>query len=224
MKKYFKILRLICVLLGFNHGHAALLISAYEDGNKIIYSGFGSLDLTDANLLRTDSTFLIPAEHHPSDGVLSTELGDNPVIEHLAIYEIAGDAESWGWDWRTLGASAGDSFALNASASTPFIILPLGYESGALMDFTITVEAAFAPRWPGGPDAMDVGSYQWSLPNDNIYLNIGSAVSASPIPEPSTYIAIAGYLLVGAGVVIRWRRRKSADPATACTHENSPNH
>lgn len=187
-------LALPLAILSYTSLNAALVTNIVEVGPDVVWTTTGSADLS---ALTFASPFPgITPGHSSGSGIFITgAAGDvdlyNGITSFVASFGLGGSAATSG-----VGPTVG-IFLTNQQ-----LAVPAGYLSGAplaspsVATYSGTTIAALN---------LTPGSYVWSWgagpTADSYTLNIGGSV----IPEPSTYIAMAGF---GALSAFLWRRRK----------------
>lgn len=168
----------------------ALVITMQEVGPDVVLSASGSLDLAGAT-------------HQGSGNATFTRFNTRPSSSRVRVfqsgpferYEITGGPAAITPSSATASyvgiAYTGDTFGLSG---TTFYV-PGGYTGGPISGSATGTGTNLAAM------GFVPGSYVWTIPSDTITLNV---VAASPIPEPSTYLALAGF--GGLGLLV-WRRR-----------------
>ncbi|WP_309385452.1 PEP-CTERM sorting domain-containing protein [Cerasicoccus frondis] len=168
----------------------ALVINVQEVGPDVVVTASGSLDMTGA-VLRTSFNNSDPRQllRPRADLLRQYALGD------IDLYDLAGGTHDLGDGGNSRADSIlGDTYGINGNDT---FYVPGGYAGGPLSGSSIFLGTSIAGM------ELNPGSYTWTIPNDTITLNVGSV---TPVPEPVTYIALAGF--GGLGVLV-WRRRKT---------------
>ncbi|WP_269539643.1 PEP-CTERM sorting domain-containing protein [Cerasicoccus fimbriatus] len=167
---------------------AAVVINAAEVGGDVVFTGSGTLDTTG---LTKDITGGYASILVPAQGIFVSTTGT------MDFYFINGPLVAFGSSLGTAASSqTGDSLGVLNSGGQNYFLVPTGYGGSAL---------AFSSTYSGQNMTslgLTPGTYQWTLPSDTVTLNVGAAV----VPEPTTYIAMAGF--AGLGVFV-WRRRSA---------------
>ncbi|WP_309384243.1 PEP-CTERM sorting domain-containing protein [Cerasicoccus frondis] len=169
--------------------NAMVLIEISKSGGDVFITGSGSIDLTGAIAAGTESNSV--SIIIPSSGTIRHSNGPGTTYERYQ----GGRTGNYG--------AGGQTNNPEVSAGTPFgftttrLLVPTGYVSGTPINFTMIFENTnFADL---GID--ESGSVTFTLAGS------GDTVHIAVVPEPSTYIAGAGFLALGFFV---WRRRKKA--------------
>ncbi|MEO0795025.1 MAG: LPXTG cell wall anchor domain-containing protein [Verrucomicrobiota bacterium] len=176
---------------------AAVVINAAEVGGNVVFTGSGSIDLTGAVAFGSGNVGT-PGTIIATANILGFDFpgGGSTVLPFYNAVRVGSIGP--GGSFPTAIAT-GDSFLLFLSS----VGLPPAYVSGAPLNFSATyVGTNFAGLGINSP-----GTVTWTLPSDTVTLNI----PVSTVPEPSTYIAGAG--LLGLGALVLYRRRKQAKAA-----------
>ncbi|WP_309380734.1 hypothetical protein [Cerasicoccus frondis] len=214
MKNSFKILLLASFVFAMNVCQAVLTIAVSELDGVVTYQGSGSLDLTGAGIPgepKAPSNYT--PGHDPSASLLMTDV--SPILlSYMPDYKLEGSVDGWG-SASYVGGSAsyaggsysGNEFMLYAKKGVMHVALSPVYYTGDSISFTITVEGSLADPAESPAAASDwLGrTYTWHLPNDKIVMKTIDG-TASAIPEPSTYAAWAGGVILGLCVLDRRRK------------------
>ncbi|WP_309385450.1 PEP-CTERM sorting domain-containing protein [Cerasicoccus frondis] len=166
----------------------ALVINVQEVGADVVVTASGSLDMTGA-VFRSSFNNADPRQliRPDSDRLRQYALGD------VDLYFLTGGTHDLGTGRNTITNSiSGDTFGVSGNS---IFYVPGGFTGGALSGSAIYSSETIATT------GLIPGSYTWTIPSDTITLNV---VAASPIPEPATYLALAGF--GGLGLLV-WRRR-----------------
>ncbi|WP_309397391.1 PEP-CTERM sorting domain-containing protein [Cerasicoccus maritimus] len=169
---------------------AALVINVQEVGADVVVTASGSLDMTGAliqsSFNNTDPRQLIRPS---SDRLRQYALGN------IDTYLLSGGIHDLGVGSNTTTNSiSGDTFGVSGNS---IFYVPGGFVGGPLSGSATYSGVTIAAI------GLIPGSYTWTIPSDSITLNIGAV---TPVPEPATYIALAGF--GGLGVLV-WRRHKA---------------
>lgn len=168
--------------------NAAVIINIDQKGTNVVATTSGTINIT---------------------GLRAENVGSGTAAAIVPSSGLFSAVETWGVTFysglggpSTIG-SGGFTFA-TSSTGTAFYILgnggllgvPTGYVSGAPLDATTTFGGqTFASL------GVTPGTYNYTVPNDTITLNVGALVAA--VPEPATW---AMMLLGMAGVGFAMRR------------------
>lgn len=183
-----------CIVVGIQAAvsvaEAALTITASEIGGNVVFSGAGSIDITG---LTYNSDHTLSSIMSPEDGFVAFAAATTSVYISPSLGVVAfGPGVTAASD-----SVLGNEFIIYSDASSGLIGVPVGYSSGDPLSFSATFNGSTMASL-----GMTPGTYQWTLPSDTVTLNVGAAV----VPEPTTYIAMAGF--AGLGVFV-WRRRRA---------------
>ncbi|MEO0795027.1 MAG: LPXTG cell wall anchor domain-containing protein [Verrucomicrobiota bacterium] len=175
--------------------HGAIIINAAKVGGNIVFTGNGSIDLAGAVMGGT-GTLGDPAAVVPNSDILGFDFAGGGTT-NLQFYTATSVGNFGAGGTTTSPTATGDSFLVDAN----LVGLPVGYISNTPISFTSTfVGTSFVSLGITSP-----GTFVWTLPGDTVTLNVAA------VPEPSTYIAGAG--LLGLGALVLYRRRKQAKAA-----------
>ena len=165
-------------------GDASIIITAVQQGNDVVFTGSGSINLTGLTFSYKDS------EEYPTSAYLQADIP--------GVILGSGIADHYGYisdGPNNFGPGAGGTVPASAYSGNPFgfdygsLVVPSGYTSGSPLSGTATF---------GNKTFADIGitpgTYTWTVPNDSITLNINNA---NAVPEPSTY----ALLCISLGVV-----------------------
>lgn len=174
---------------------AALVINVQEVGADVVVTASGSLDMTGA---------VISSSHNNFDPRLLMRPTSNRIRQYalgvVESYLLTGGTHDLGAGPNIdTNSITGDTFGISGNS---IFYVPGGYSGGPLSG-----SGTFNGETIAGIGLIP-GSYTWTIPSDTITLNIGSV---TPVPEPATYIALAGF--GGLGLLV-WRRRKRVKSAT----------
>ncbi|WP_309397389.1 PEP-CTERM sorting domain-containing protein [Cerasicoccus maritimus] len=174
----------------------ALVINMQEVGADVVVTASGSLDMTGAvfqtSFNNTDPRQLLRAR---ADLLRQYALGN------IDAYSLTGGTHDLGDGGNNRADSIlGDTYGINGNDT---LYVPGGYAGGPLSGSSIILGKSIAGM------GFIPGSYTWTIPSDSITLNIGAV---TPVPEPATYIALAGFGGLGALV---WRRCVAKRKATS---------
>ncbi|WP_269536910.1 PEP-CTERM sorting domain-containing protein [Cerasicoccus fimbriatus] len=184
---------LLSLLLGINTCQAALVFTLEEVGPDVVFTGSGSANT--AALSTGGTTGASSARISASAAFFLFETGT------IRVYSVISGPTSIGPGGGLFSvADTGDAFGVYGGGAG-IVYLPNGYVSGSPLFNTAT--------FPGQSLAsigLTPGTYVWTWGSgataDSATLTV---IPASVIPEPSTYIALAGF--AGLGLLV-WRRRK----------------
>lgn len=174
-------------LTGALSATAVVTINVQQLGADVLVSANGTLDTSGLTFDRDRDG---PAWNaYPQSGAFKAGAGR---MRYYTGYTSAGGGFGTGdWGFFTADISSGDAIYVD----NYYFGVPIGYVSGT----SLTGSNTFSGKTISDLE-MTPGTYTWTLPNDTITLNI----SASPVPEPSTYALIAGIAMLG---MVLWRRR-----------------
>jgi hypothetical protein len=170
---------------------AAITVNISQAGSDVVALVSGNLDLTGATFLSTGG-----ADAYIWGGAGFIHTG--PTYGDTYSLSAGGTPFGTGGGIFLASSTSGDKFAL-ASGRFGNVSVPEGYISGSAISSSTT--------WSNqtlGSLGLTIGTYSYSVPNDKVTINIGSAV-----PEPATW----AMMLVGFGCVglaIRRREKVSA--------------
>lgn len=189
---------LLSGLFAHQAAHGALVINFQQAGPDVVISASGTLDVSGLTLI---GSFLGPS----SVSQVFSSVGDQGFFRSLNIgdqnYELPMVFPLFSNNVPfTNAVSAGDSFGIFSDEFIGFtdIYVPAGFTSGSI-NGTMTL---------ANTDLSTLGviplpSLTWG-PGAGQGLSITTSIAA--IPEPSTYLAMAGF--IGLGLFL-WLRRKS---------------
>jgi hypothetical protein len=175
---------------------ATFVINVTQDGPNLDFSGSGSLNLTGATYHGTSNPM---SYYFPIFGelVLGSDPGDNVVSDS---YAITGPS-TFGTTYAGGDFSSGTGGRVGFNMSAGDVYVPLGYISGTDLSSTDVLDGqTFATL------GVSPGTYTWSLPNDQIILNIG-------VPEPRAITLFAVPAVVSL-YLTRRRRARGAAPTS----------
>ena len=188
---------LISLVSLVNSADGALTVDITEVGGDVVATFSGSLDLTGASYLDSDTN---PGGGQAvAPGISSFVLGTSGTMD---IYSHMGDSEITAFGVGSspvyADSSTGDLFACMVFGGSNYnLFLPGGYVFGSTISGTAT--------WNGttiaGMGLIPDSSHVFTLPADSFTVNVGSSV-----PEPST-AALLG-LFTAAGLFSRRRAVK----------------
>ena len=169
---------------------ASIIVTAVQQGNDVVFTGSGSINLYGLTLQYTDNIAFPPTAFLDAGNpglILGSGVGDHYNSISNAPYNFGpgtGGSES-------ASAYSGNMFGFNYGQ----VVVPSGYTSGSPLSGTATFSnKTFADI------GITPGAYTWTVPSgDSITLNITS----SAVPEPSTY----ALLCISLGVVGYARKR-----------------
>jgi hypothetical protein len=183
---------LVLALLGPRVADATVIINVLESGGDVVFSYSGAIDLTglgapDVSVANDVSTF-------------------SPLFGAVLIGNLQSmDGWQGPYSFPAYGTSGNHGVADTASGpgfavyNDGFGIYD-GYVSNTLLSGGMTYNGeTFASL------GLTAGTYEATLPSDNVILNIGPVVIG--VPEPGTLSIVLGFGLLGLGAM-RWRMRK----------------
>jgi len=177
---------------------AGYLVELMQQGNNVVASGSGTLDLTaltkDPNNKEANGTAIDPSLPSFQSGQFTQFVGDD-------IYTTISGPANFGSGGLHGGTGTGDSVGVGFD-STPALFVPSGYQSGASLSNTGTFSnASFASL------GVTPGTYLWTWGTgahaDSFTLKIDA-----PVPEPASLTLLAIGMVGFFGY--RWRRRRLA--------------
>ena len=187
------------------NAHAALVMNVREIGGNVEVSTLpgGTINLDGLSL---DASGIVTPGIHPGPGINSLVAGSGTAAD---LYESASvPVFGSGSGFTSPNISSGPLIGISGTGPSGGLTVPAGYTSGSLLapaantyigqtfsSLGIT-PGSYIITWGSGPTA------------DQITLNIGGV---AVIPEPSTYIGVAGFGLIG---VFLWRRRRARKAAS----------
>ena len=165
----------------------AFIINMGEVGSDVLVLGSGQINLTGATSGSGGTTSI--SQMGPNIArFISTPASNSPRDDYLFVTRPISFGS--GIDTFT-GLGTGDLFSIIGNN----LGLPAGYVSQDPLSFSLTF-----PNTDLATVGANIGSYEWTLPNDTITLNVGAT-----IPEPSSVMLIVS--MAGFGL-LRSRRRK----------------
>jgi PEP-CTERM motif len=183
----------LAMALAAASANATVIIDITEVGGDVVVTASGSLDLTGATFVNSypayspwiipggDNWYVAPGPGGPTEGWALTSF-EVPFGTSLTFFSSP-------------SSLSGDNFFIWGQAgATEQVGLPVGYLSGSLISSGMVFNGATIAGFTLIP-----GTYEFTLPNDTIILNIGVGV-----PEPAT-LTLLGLGLAGIGFL---RRRK----------------
>lgn len=124
-----------------------------------------------------------------------------------------------GMDWIYAYFTGGD-FALADGHAVNEIRLGLQSNSDSIFDFVSAQGQTLASVLPGGidPISYDDAAYIYVAMNNNALFSFGTvnSISASSIPEPSTYATITGVIALCGVVFIRRQKKQEGRKKVGC--------
>lgn len=160
----------LCLSLAAAGAQAAVLWSFEETGDDVVGTLSGSLDLTGAEFLGSES--VAGSSIGPGIGWVVSMPG---IYTSFATYTVSGPPDFGSGVTTADGVSVGDPFLIYDHFA--LVGVADGYTSGSALNGTLTFAGStFASL------GIDPGSYIWSLPNDTVTLRFGPAPSAIPLP------------------------------------------
>ncbi|WP_309397665.1 PEP-CTERM sorting domain-containing protein [Cerasicoccus maritimus] len=174
---------------------AAIVLNMTEVGGDVVMTMSGQLNLLG---LTSSGSGSFNAVVDPSSLELRTV---STVSEFYSGISGPGDIGTGGATLATSGV--GDAFGIYTPSSE--FEVPSGYVSNTFISSTTTWSATTVAALGVTP-----GIYVWTTPGnlDSVTLNVSAA---SVIPEPSTYIALAGF--AGLGCMLLYRKRRASKSA-----------
>lgn len=179
--------------------NAALTITIQDTGSSVFVStDAGSLDVSGLN-----PPFAGSAVNDQSIlGAVNRIRNFNAGAPREIYTGITAPVSAFGnFTSTSASSSTGGLFGIEVSGGLgPVISLPVGYLGGPI---------SFTQTYNGGSLAslgLIAGSYDFTWSTDSVTVD----VLAAPIPEPSTYMAIAGGLGLVGLVIVRRRKLKQA--------------
>jgi len=171
---------------------AGYTVTLAQQGNDVVATGSGPIDLTGLTFFATVST---PVEMQPSGAIIITGAPLTGGFEDLYGGLITGPTNFGSGTNTTAGSGMGDLVGISTSA---FVFVPTGYVSGSpLSDSATYINATFASL------GVTPGTYEWTWgtgANQNFTL--------IAVPEPSvSVLLVIGILL--AGISLRQLRARS---------------
>jgi hypothetical protein len=140
--------------------------------------------------------------YQPTGGELTLSFNTTYTGTNRTAYALIIELPT-GWGFLNQTLPAGLSAA--ASPEVGFSTLEWGFSAFPANGFTLQFNVSY-PTGLSGPQTIAIPTAQFRSPTTDITVPSLSLTSASPIPEPSTYAAIAG---AGALALAFWRRRQS---------------
>ncbi|MEM0928430.1 MAG: hypothetical protein AAGI89_03965 [Pseudomonadota bacterium] len=163
----------------------------------------GSLDLTDANLLR--SGVRLGGGVNARFNALNFARPANTSSDSVDLYEVL-TFPSFGPGQDLTGSNnvSGDTFAINTTfisgSAIGSIGVAAGYQSGDQTSGSQTFVGTIASL------GFAEGIYEYQLPNDTVTLFVGDVAPPDPVPLPGAAVLFAPALLGGLAL----RRKRSA--------------
>ncbi len=190
MKFPVMLVALFLTLSSASLSRASVTITAVRQGNDVVFTGSGSINLTNLIFGYTDNV------EYPTAAYLQAD------IPGVILGSGIGDHYNWISENPTnFGPGVGYTVAAGAYSGNLFgfdygqLVVPTGYASGSLLSGTATFSnKTFADM------GITPGTYTWTVPNDSITLNINNAAA---VPEPST----CALFCIGLGVFGYARKR-----------------
>jgi hypothetical protein len=182
--------RLICALFlaGITPLFAGVTINLVESGSDVVMTHTGTLDITGLTLAYPNQGPIMWNVYPQNGAVQAGSSVNRDIYSGLSVSSSSLGSGSI----TNATSSSGD----HVYVSNGFISLPIDFISGSSLTGSNTFTGASFTSLGVTP-----GTYVWSWAADSITLNI----SASAVPEPSTYAALAGLAIFGF-VVLRRRR------------------
>jgi hypothetical protein len=160
-----------------------------QDGSAVLATASGSLNLTGLTDAGTGSGL-----HGVSANIAYLTLGPGFSISGEEYTGLTGPT-SFGTGGAVFASSAtGDDFILAGGGG--YFVVPEGYSSGQALSATSTFSAETIAGL-----GLTPGTYTYTLPDDTITVQIGSAA----VPEPATIVLVAS---AAPFALIAWLRRR----------------
>jgi hypothetical protein len=168
--------------LSASRARAGYIVTLAQQGNGVVATGTGPIDLTGLTFFATVST---PVEMQPNGAIIITGAPLTNGFEDLYGGFITGPTNFGSGTNTTADSGMGDLVGISTSA---FVFVPAGYVSGSpLSDSATYNNATFASL------GVTPGTYEWTWgtgPNQNFTL--------IAVPEPSvSVLLVIGILLAG---------------------------
>ncbi len=177
---------------------AAMTVSIYSEGDNVVATANGSIDLTSLSFVEDGANF---ASIEPDAGALLS--GE---VEDLSVYFGISGPDNWGSGGQTVAtSSSGDGLLIVGLQGA--IAVPAGYTSGA----NLTSQAVFSGATLAGL-GLTPGTYTYNWGSDSnadsLVVNISAAAAPPAVPEPST--ALLGIIGLGATLAFPRVRTKAS--------------
>ena len=158
------------VLCGISASHAEFVVNFTQDGNDVVASGSGTLDLSGLTFAGSSyaGTGIIPSE-----GVL----GLGPTTGANYYTGVSGPS-GFGTGGATVSSTTSGDF-VGVEEGPGYLVVPIGFLSGGALSGTDTFANATFASLGLTPGRY---TYDWNVPDDSLVINIPSGV-----PELSTW-------------------------------------
>ncbi len=181
--------------IAVNTSHAAVTITLQEQGNDVVATASGTLNL--AALTLTDNGNTSNGVIGPSRGHIT--LGPPPPgLSAFDGYTTASGPTSFGFG-NFVGATTFSGDYLGVTNSGTMIRVPDGYSGGSISSSATWANTDFATL------GVTPGDYVWSWGSGDATDTL-TLSAVTPVPEPSTW-ALSGFALACGGWKLTRRRR-----------------
>jgi hypothetical protein len=180
----------------FSHAQSSFIFDIAQDGNNVVATGSGTIDLTGLAHSITDNE---QATLFTSQGVIF--VGDPGSVDFY--YSVSGPS-SFGDNGSSIGASTSSGNLVGALGLAGVIAVPAGYNSGSVLSDSATWDDATLAGF--GLTPGESFEYTWDGGQNSVTVNVVS------VPEPSQY---GGAVLLAALAFVGWRRLRPAHGAVA---------
>jgi len=176
---------------------AAVIINVVESGNDVIFSGNGTLDVS--NLTSQGSGNLLAGIDFGAEVLIGGDPSGFPAVDFYGATGELSIPPVFGADQFTVanlgtGPRMGIAFSAFANQVAPAVVVPAGYVSGTQLSSTSTYAGqSFASL------GLIPGTYVWSWSDDSLTLNIAQ------VPVPA-----AVWLFGSALSLLGWQVKRKA--------------